>query len=282
MLLSIDLFDEEYLRGLFDNFSNWAIKFVSTMLLVIVIWLVGKSLIKWVMKLLNKAFVKSNADKTISSFLMSVIKFTLYTILTMIIIERLGIATSSILALLGSAGLAIGLALQGSLSNFAGGVLILIFKPFKVGDYIKEDANGNEGTVQTIELIYTKLLTPDNKTIVIPNGVLANTSLTNVSTQTHRRIDIRMPIGYSDDIDKAKNIMSSIVNASDLVEHSKNKDVFVASLDDSSVGIEIRFWVKTANYWEAKWTLTEKFKKAFDENGIEIPFNKLDVTILNQ
>ncbi len=282
MLLSIDLFDEEYLSGLFDNFSNWAIKFVSTMLLVIVIWLVGKSLIKWVMKLLNKAFVKSDADKTISSFLMSVIKFTLYTILTMIIIERLGIATSSILALLGSAGLAIGLALQGSLSNFAGGVLILIFKPFKVGDYIKEDANGNEGTVQTIELIYTKLLTPDNKTIVIPNGVLANTSLTNVSTQTHRRIDIRMPIGYSDDIDKAKNIMSSIVNASDLVEHSKNKDVFVASLDDSSVGIEIRFWVKTANYWEAKWTLTEKFKKAFDENGIEIPFNKLDVTILNQ
>ncbi len=282
MLMAIDLTDSDYLMNLFSNFSTWAIKVVSSLVLVIIIWLIGRKLIKFVLNLLDKAFVKSEADKTVSKFLMSVIKFLLYAILAMVIIERLGIATSSIIALLGSAGLAIGLALQGSLSNFAGGVLILIFKPFKIGDYIVEDSHGNSGTVLAIELIYTKLLTPDNRTVIIPNGVLANTSLTNVSTQTHRRIEITVPISYSADIDKAKSLFKNIVDANHLIDHNKEKNVFVASLDDSSVGIEVRFWVKADKYWEAKWCLTERLKKACDEYGIEIPYNKLDVTILNK
>jgi small conductance mechanosensitive channel len=183
------------------------------------------------------------------------------------------------MAVLGSAGLTVGLALQGSLSNFAGGVLILFMKPFQVGDYIITGAK-EEGTVMGIDIFYTHLLTPDNKRIVIPNGGLSNSSITNVTREPVRRLDILVSVDYSEDILKVKEILSKLVEKEDMVEKDRPVDIYVSSFDTSAISIGLRVWTATECYWQLKWKLLEEIKAAFEENKIVIPFNQLDVNMI--
>lgn len=250
------------------------------LIIVLLLWIIGKKLIKYVEKLVTKAFDKGNMEKSVAKFLVSLIRISCYAILVTTIIGVLGIQTTSIITLIGSAGVTVGLALQGSLSNFAGGVLILIFKPFRVGDYIV--AGGYEGTVQVIDIIYTKIATVDNKIITIPNGTLANNSIVNVGVQPFRRVDLNVGIGYGADIDKAKQVILDEIKHQQNVIHEKEMLVVVDSLDSSSVTLQTRCWCKSSDYWTVRWALLENYKKALDKNGIEIPFNQLDVHIRSQ
>lgn len=251
---------------------------VRVLLALIVFW-IGTKLIKWFRKLVKKSLTRSSVDKGVEQFVDSVLKFLLYFLLIFSIGKSFGLDTTSAAALLASGGVAIGLALQGSLSNFAGGVLILLLKPFVVGDYIIEDNNKCEGTVKEIQIFYTKLVTPDNKTIVIPNGALANNSLTNVTTQQDRRIDLMIGISYKADLKKAKEVLEEIMQKEACVLKEKECIVFVSDLQDSSVVIGTRCWVKTEVYWETRWRLLENIKLTFDEEGIEIPYPQIDVHV---
>ena len=195
-------------------------------------------------------------------------------------LRTVGYEAASLVALIGSAGLSIGLAFQGSLSNFAGGVLILVTKPFKIGDYIQEDTEKNVGTVSSISLCYTKLVTPDERTVVIPNGTLANASLTNYSTQGKRRIEVTVGISYQDDLRKAKRIMDETLAAIPERLPDSEVDVFVEALGESAVILKGWIWSSSKDYLPAKWAATENVKLAFDEAGIHIPFPQMDVHIV--
>lgn len=253
------------------------IDFALSVVLALVVFFIGAKLIKWVRKLVKSSMEKANVDKGVSQFVDSLLKFVLYAILIFSIGQKFGLDTTSVAAALASCGVAIGLALQGSLSNFAGGVLILVLKPFVVGDYIIEDNKGREGTVKEIQLFYTKLLTADNKTVIIPNGTLANTSLTNVTAQDKRRVDLSVGISYDADLKKAKGLIEELLRKDEDVLQEEGIAVFVDSLGDSAVVIGARGWVKKEAYWDAKWRLTESMKLVLDENGIEIPFNQIVV-----
>ena len=191
--------------------------------------------------------------------------------------KNFGLDTTSVAAVLASGGVAIGLALQGSLSNFAGGVLILLLKPFVVGDYIIEDTNKCEGTVKEIQIFYTKLVTMDNKTVVIPNGTLANNSLTNVTAQDKRKLDLKVDISYDADLKKAKELIEALLKEDTSIMQEEEMLVFVDSLGSSSVVLGARAWVKTEEYWTTRWRLLENIKLTLDENGIEIPYQQLTV-----
>ena len=258
---------------------NWCMTVGKNILIAILILFVASKLLKWVIKLIGNSFKKTKMDPMVAKFVLSLIKFILYFVVAITVISVLGIPTTSLIAALGTVGLTIGLALQGSLSNFAGGVLILLFKPFKIGDYIKEDVHGNEGTVVGIDLFYTKVLTVDNKTIVVPNGSLANTSLTNYTAQEKRRVDITVGISYDSDIKLAKDIIQQVPDGQDKILKDEGTSVYVDSLGDSSIVIGTRAWVKTEDYWTVRWALLEEYKAALDENGISIPYNQLEVTV---
>ncbi|SHJ97550.1 mechanosensitive ion channel family protein [Hespellia stercorisuis] len=245
--------------------------------LAIVFFLIGKQIIKWIRKVTRKSMEFHNADTGVKQFVDSLLKFGLYLLLIMIIATMLGVESTSAAALLASGGVAIGLALQGSLSNLAGGVLILLLKPFVVGDYIIEDTNKNEGVVKEIQIFYTKLTTVDNKTIVIPNGTLANNSLINLTAKEERKIDLKVGISYDADLKKAKALIEEMLQVDEEVIKNEEQLVFVDSLSDSAVIIGIRAWVKTENYWKVRWGLLEKIKLSFDENHIEIPYKQLTV-----
>ncbi len=253
------------------------IDFAIGVVLALVVFFVGTKIIKWIRKLIKISMEKGNVDKGVCQFVDSLVKFTLYAILIFSIGSKFGLDTTSVAAALASCGVAIGLALQGSLSNFAGGVLILILKPFVVGDYIIEDNKGREGTVKEIQLFYTKLLTVDNKTVIIPNGSLANTSLTNVTAQDKRRVDLSVGISYNADLKKAKALIEELFRRDEDVLQEEGITVFVDSLGDSAVVIGARCWVKKEAYWDVKWRLTESIKFTLDENEIEIPFNQIVV-----
>lgn len=248
-------------------------------LLAIITFLVGAQIIKLVRKVIKKVLTKADAEVGVIQFLDSFLKVALYVVLGFMIAAGFGVDAASIVALLGSAGVAVGLALQGSLSNLAGGVLILILKPFKVGDYIKEDAAGNEGTVSEISMFYTKLLTGDNRTIILPNGTLANTSLTNVTQADKRRIDIAVGVSYDADIKKTKEVLMAVLNSEGRLLPDNDKMVFVSELGDSAVVMGLRAWVKKEDFWAVKWDLTENVKYALDEAGISIPFPQMDVHV---
>ncbi len=245
--------------------------------LAIVVFFIGVQIIKLLRRILKKSLKRAKADVGVIQFLDSLTKAVLYVVLVFMIASGFGVDAAGIVALLGSAGVAIGLAIQGSLSNFAGGVLILLLKPFKVGDYIKEDNGGNEGTVSEIQLFYTKLTTPDNRVIILPNGTLANTSMTNVTQADERRLDILVGIAYDSDIGKAKEALTGMLQEDDATLKEKEMFVFVDSLADSSIQLGIRCWVKKEDYWEAKWRLTENTKYTLDAAKIVIPFPQVDV-----
>lgn len=267
-------FSQENLKSELFLFLNWTMGIGGKIILAIILWIIGKKILKFGVKVLNKALSKTDLDVGVVKFLCSLTRFLGYIVLVIQIIQILGFETTSFIALLGSAGLAFGLALQGSLSNFAGGVLILIFKPFRVGDYIISGLN--EGTVKVIDLLYTKLITADNKIITIPNGMLANSSVINVGSQETRRLDIQIGIGYDADLKKAKVLLQDILLNQEQIIKDQEISVVVKSLDDSRVTLETRAWIPTENYWNTRCELLEKFKEAFDTNQIEMPSNPLD------
>ena len=253
--------------------------FVLKLIIAVIVILVGIRIIKFVRKQVRKILEKTNLDEGLKQFLDHLFNVFLYFVLIMLVLGTFGITASSVIAIIGSVGLSIGLALQGTLSNFAGGVLILLLKPFVVGDYIKEDTNGNEGTVSEIQLFYTKLMTGDNKTVILPNGTLSNCSLTNYTNQDKRMIDLKVGISYQADLKTAKELMEKVMMEEPARLENEEMRVFVSELGESSVVIGIRAWVSTENYWEARWRVIEKIKYVLDENGIEIPYPQMDVTI---
>ena len=241
-------------------------------------FLIGVQLIRLVRHVLKKTLGRSRVDDSAVSFIDSFVKFGMYFILVLTVASGLGVDAASIIALLGSASVAIGLAVQGSLSNFAGGVLLLILKPFAPGDYIRDGA-GNEGTVESIYVFYTHLITPDHKSIVLPNGTLANGSIINFTKCPTRRLDISVGISYKDDIKRAKAVLIDLLKADSAVLKDEDVLVFVDTLGDSSVILNLRCWTLQSDYWTAKWRLTEETKYALDEAGINIPYPQIDVHV---
>lgn len=253
------------------------ITFGLKVLAALVAFFVGRLVIRWIRKIVRRSFERSGADKGVEQFVDSLLKYGLYALLVFSLISSLGFDTTSAAAVLASGGVAIGLALQGSLSNFAGGVLILLLKPFVVGDYIIEDSNGKEGTVKEIQIFYTKLSTIDNKTIVIPNGMLTNNSITNATAKDERQLDLRVGISYDADIRQAKSVIENLLIKDECIIKNEQINVFVHELADSAVVLGIRAWVKNEEYWETRWRLLEEIKILLDENGIEIPYPQMAV-----
>ncbi len=268
--------DSGLIQSYLQKLPETALRFGVRVLLALLVFFIGTQLIKWVCKILKKSMQRGNADVGAMQFLTSFVRIALYIVLVLFIASGFGLDAASVVALLGSAGVAIGLAVQGSLSNLAGGVLILLLKPFKVGDYIVT-ANGNEGAVQEIQIFYTKLTTGDNRLVIIPNGDLSNSSMINVSAMPNRRVDISVGISYQADIRQAREVLLKLLESDDKVLADMDKKVYVDSLADSAVVLGIRFYVLSEDYWESKWRLTEAVKYALDEADISIPYNQLDV-----
>jgi small conductance mechanosensitive channel len=261
---------------------SWLAGKAGSVIIALIILFVGMKLSKWIMKLIRHSFDKSKLDATVTSFLSSIINILLYVLVVITAVSIMGIQVTSFVTLLGTAGVTIGLALQGSLSNFAGGVLILILKPFVVGDYIKEDTHGNEGTVTGIDIFYTRLQTVDGKMVVIPNGTLSNTSLTNLTKQEKRRLDLNIPVEYDVNLRLVKQVLEDTIQNSEYVLKEEPMDIVLDAFADSSMTMAVHVWVKTSEYWTAKWSMMEAVKYAFDEAGIVIPFNQLDVHLQKQ
>lgn len=261
-----------YIQELPDTLIRLGVR----VLLALVVFFVGVQLIKLIRRILRKSFERHNVDVGVSRFMDSFVKAVLYILLLFMIASSFGLDATSVVALVGSAGVAIGLAVQGSLSNFAGGVLILLLHPFKTGDYIRDSA-GNEGTVEEVQLFYTRLITPDRHMVVLPNGTLANGSILNMSTVNDRRMDIKVGISYDADIRRAKEVLLKVLEEDPGVLQEQEKLVYVDELADNSVVLSLRCYSANEMFWETKWRLTEKAKYALDEAGISIPFPQLDV-----
>ena len=227
---------------------------------------------------IKKLLLKGEFDKSLVSFLSSLINTILKVLVVISALGMLGVEMTSFIALLGAAGLAVGMALSGTLQNFAGGVMILIFKPFKVGNFI--DAQGHMGTVKEIQIFNTILTTPDHKTIILPNGGLSTGSMVNYSTQAKRRVDWTFGIGYGNDSDTAKRVLLTLINQDDRV--LKNPEPFVAlsELADSSVNFVVRAWVKAPDYWGVYFAMNEKVYKTFEKEGLSIPYPQMDVHLI--
>lgn len=274
--------DLEHLRPnmVLDTLKSWLpglTRLGYRILMAALILIIGFRVASMVRKMLEKSFTRMEMEVSLKKFLLSMVYAAVCGLSIFIAADKLGISSASIIALLGSAGLAISLSMQNMLGNFAGGVIILLIKPFKVGDYII--CGQEEGTVSAIGLVYTTLNTMDNKQIVLPNGNLANTSLTNVTAQEKRRLELKVGISYQSDLKKAKEILYGLFEEHPLIIKDQDLIVFVDQLGESSITIGARGWVETGNYWSVKWELTEKVKLAFDEAGIEIPFRQMDVNI---
>ena len=238
--------------------------------LVIGIWIA-----KWLSRIASKVLNKRNVDPTLTKFAVSVVKIALITFVIISAISQVGIETTSFVAVIGAAGLAVGFALQGSLSNFASGVMLIIFKPLKVGDFI--EGGGAMGSVETVGIFVTTLTTPDNKVVYVPNSTLTGGNIVNYSAKDTRRVDMVFGIGYSDDIDKAKGVIKSLLDADSRILNDPAPQIVVSELADSSVNFNVRPWVNSADYWGVYFDITEKVKKNFDEQDISIPFPQRDV-----
>lgn len=264
------------LESIYPLAMDWGLK----LLLALVTLIVGLWIIKIIMGGVKKAMENKDVDATLRPFLLSILSIVLKIMLIISVISMVGIEMTSFVAILAAAGLAVGMALSGTLQNFAGGVMIMIFKPFKVGDVIS--AQGFTGAVSEIQIFNTILKTPDNKTIIIPNGGLSTGAMTNFSTEPRRRVDFTFGIGYSDDIDKAKDVINGLIAADSRILKDPAPFVAVSELADSSVNFVVRVWAESANYWGIFFDMTENVKKAFDSNGISIPFPQTDVHVYNE
>lgn len=264
-------------KNFFSELPEKAFHLGVRVLLAILCFFIGVQLIKLIRKIIKKSMKRANAELGAIQFVDSFVRAALYVLLVLMLASSFGVDAASIVALLGSAGVAIGLAIQGSLSNLAGGVLILLLKPFKVGDYIQESSAGKEGTVTEIQIFYTKLLTPDNKTVILPNGNLANNSIVNSTAQANRRMDIIVSVSYNADLKLAKEVLQNVLEEDEAVLKDMDRQVFVDELGSSGVNLGVRCWFKQSDFWPGKWRVTENCKLALDEAGIEIPYNQLDV-----
>lgn len=265
----------QYLQDHIPNLISFAIEIVFAL----IFFFLGRIAIKWIRKLIRKMLERSNVDKGVETFVDSLLKFMLYGILLFTIATKFGFDTASVAALIASAGVAVGLAVQGSLSNFAGGILILLLKPFVVGDYIIEDNHGDEGTVKEIQLFYTKLLTVDNRTVVIPNGMLTNNSLTNVTHMDERKLELKVSISYESDLLKAKAVLADLIRKDSRIIQDKEHRIFVDELGDDGVILGMRCWVSTEDYWNVRWDMLEDIKLTFDRESIVIPYHQMSVRI---
>lgn len=242
--------------------------FAKTILFAIIIYAIGRKIVKIALKLTNKWMEKRNVEISVRKFVMSLTNFAYNLLLIFIVAGILGVGTSSIIALVGSAGLAVGLALQGSLSNLAGGVLILLLKPFKVGDYIV--ASGAEGTVQSIDIFYTRISTTDNKVIVIPNGTISNSNVTNVTKPENRMLIIDFMVTYDADISKVREVITGLLDEEVLICHDKPQSVVIDKLNPGRIKMQAKAWTKTEDYWDARYRLLEEIKETLQKNDIVI------------
>lgn len=265
---------ESFLQELPEKAFHLGLRVVLALLAL----LIGIQLVRFVRHVLKKALNRSKVDESAGQFIDSFVKYALYFVLVLTIASGLGVDAASIIAILGSASVAIGLALQGSLANLAGGILILILKPFVIGDYIV-DSQGNEGTVDVIEVFYTRIHTADNKMIVLPNGTLANGHITNCTRYKERRMDISVSISYQADIKEAKEVLMQVLLKEPGVMEEQERLVYADRLGESGIDMVVRCWAHTDIYWEVKRRLTENIKNALDEAKIEIPYPQMDVHV---
>ena len=262
-----------------DLLKEYVVPFGIKLVAAIVVFLLGRWVIKLIKKGLTKMMQRRNDDPSLSSFLMSLISVLLTFLLIIAIVGILGVNTSSLVALLASAGLAIGMALSGTLQNFAGGVMIMLFKPFKVGDFIA--SQGFEGKVNEIQIFNTHVLTPDNKEVILPNGTLATGVLTNFSKQGTRRVDWSFSMAYGEDYDKAKALLRRLCDEDERIQKTPEPFIELGKLNNSSVDLTVRVWVDAADYWTVLFSMNEKVYKAFAEEGLSIPFPQMDVHMKN-
>ena len=262
---------EALLEKAYEFLMVYGLKVVAAL----AIFIVGRMVIGVLVRLLSRVLKRSNADQTLARFLISLTRIALMTFLFIMVLGALGVQTASFIAILGAAGLAVGFALQGSLSNFASGVMLIVFRPFKTSDYV--EAGGTSGSVEQIGIFNTIMKTPDNKKVIVPNSKVAGDTITNYSAMDTRRIDMVFGIGYDDDIKKAKDSLIQIVTTDSRVLKDPAPVVAVLELADSSVNFAVRPWVKTEDYWGVYFDLTEKVKLTFDQQGISIPFPQTDV-----
>lgn len=271
------------LDELINKSINALVTLAINIAIAIVVFYVGKFIINKLYNFVSTLFEKRKLEASLSVFVLSMIRFVLYFILVVTVIGILGIETSSFLAIFASAGVALGMAMSGTLQNFAGGVLILLLKPYKIGDYI--EAQGYSGTVREIQIFHTIICTPDNKTIIIPNGGLSNASVNNYSRQSHRRVDWLVGISYGDNVDAARAAILEILQSDPRVTHDiegKIPAVLVSELADSSVVLKVTAWVETANYWDVYYSVNERIYKELPLKDIHFPFPQLDIHVNNQ
>ena len=266
------------LSPVMENMGTAVLGLAWKLALACVIFLAGRKLIAVLRKMMNRSLDRAGIDVGVAKFLRSMTEFCLNAFLVFLILGQLGMDTASIIAILGAAGLALSLSLQESLANLAGGIVILVMKPFRVGDYIV--CTLGEGTVSAVGLVYTTLMTVDNRAITIPNGVLSNSTVTNTTAMEHRRLDLTVGISYTADLKKAKEILEQIYRAYPAVEQEKELTVYVDSLGERAVILGARGWVSANDYWQARWDITEQIKLRFDEEGIGIPYRQqLDLAV---
>lgn len=260
------------IRGLLDA--------TVRVLLAILLFYIGRFIIRRIMGFVRRMFVRREVEASLSTFLLSMLKAVMSFILIIIVVSFLGIDTTSFLALFASAGLAIGMALSGTLQNFAGGVLVLLLKPYRVGDYI--EAQGQAGTVRAITLFSTLLATPDNKVIIVPNGGMSTGIINNYSHEDTRRVDWSFGIGYGDDFDRAKAVIASLLDADERILKTPAPLIVIGSLGDSSVNITVRAWAATTDYWNVYFDMNERVYKSFPREGLNIPFPQMDVHLYEE
>ncbi len=254
------------------------LEFGLSLFTALAIFVIGRWVAKALSRGLRKVLQAQKVDKILETFVSNIVYWLLMAFVIIAAITELGVKTTSFIAVVGAAGLAIGLAMQGSLSNFAAGVLIVLFRHYKVGDYI--EAGGVGGSVMAVQILTTTLKTPDNKTIIIPNSQIMNGIITNYSANDTRRVDMTFGVGYDDDIDKVRTAIKEVIEADPRVHKEPAPVIVVGALADSSVNFNVRPWVNTSDYWPVYWDLTEAIKKRFDKDGISIPFPQRDVHII--
>lgn len=266
------------MESIIDNLSNKSVDLVLKVLAAILIMLIGFKIVSIIEKKLKKPHKISKLDPTVKTFLISFVTISLKLLIIIVVLSVVGVPMASLVTIVGSCAVAIGLALQGGLSNIAGGLMILLFKPFKVGDYIS--TNGMEGNVKAITMFYTTITTLDNKIVQLPNGSLSNSNIINYSANPKRRVDIDLSVSYNSDIDKVKKIILDVINKEELILEDEEKFVKLRLYAESALIFTLRVWVKTPDYWTVYFNLMEKIKKEFDKNHIEIPYNQIDVHMI--
>ncbi len=268
------------MNELIPKLIEWGSAFGIKLIAAVAILIIGRIVVKSIKKLIVKLMNKRNVDPTITSFASSLTYSALYIFVILAALSQVGIQTTSFMAIIGAAGLAIGLALQGSLSNFASGFLIIMFRPFKLGDYV--EAGGVSGSISKISVFTTEINTVDNKRIIIPNSQIMNGTITNYTAEKTRRVDLTFGVGYEADVSKVKDILNRIIKGHELILRDPEPFVRLGNLGDSSIDFTVRVWTKTEDYWTVHFDLTERVKEVFDKENISIPYPQMDVHMIKE